>query len=144
MPIDNKELSRRIIEEVWNKRKIEVADELIAANYTHHDPQSPPCYGVEQYKQLVRHYLGAFPDVHIDIEDLISEGQTVVTRWTETGTHTGTLSGIPPTGKRFVVTGMSIARLKDGKCVEGWGNWDTLGMMQQLGVVPSQMQAKAA
>jgi steroid delta-isomerase-like uncharacterized protein len=144
MPIDNKELGRRFIEEVWNKKNVAVADELIAANYIHHDPQNSPCNGAEQYKQIVRQYLDAFPDAHIEIEDQISEGQTVVTRWTATGTHAGSLSGIPPTGKRFAVSGISIGRLKDGKFVEGWANWDTLGMMQQLGVVPSEMRAKAA
>ena len=106
MPIDNKEVCRRTFDEIWNQKKIEVADELIAANYVHHDPQSPPCNNLDQYKQFVRYYLNAFPDLHFAIEDQIADGDTVVTRYTATGTHNGDVAGIPATGRRISVTGM--------------------------------------
>lgn len=144
MHTDPRELSRRIFQEVWNNKKLEAADELVASTYTHHDPQSPPCNGLEQYKEFVRYYLNAFPDLHFDIDDVISDGETVVTRWTATGTHKGDVSGVPATGKRFSVTGMIFARVKDGKFVESWGIWDALGLMQQLGVVPAEAKGKAA
>lgn len=144
MPIDNKEVCRRTFDEIWNQKKIEVADELIAANYVHHDPQSPPCNNLDQYKQFVRYYLNAFPDLHFAIEDQIADGDTVVTRYTATGTHNGDVAGIPATGRRISVTGMVIGRVRNGKFVEGWGNWDTFGLMQQLGVVPAEAKGKAA
>ena len=77
------------------------------------------------------------------IEDIIAEGETVVARWTCRGTHKGDLSGIAPTGKQFNISGVSIARFASGKVVEGWINWDALGLMQQLGVVPELAKAKA-
>jgi predicted ester cyclase len=76
-------------------------------------------------------------DTHFTIEDVIAEGDKVVTRWTARGTHKGELQGIPPTGKQVVVTGIVINRLVNGKLEEGWSNFDALGMLQQLGVIPS-------
>ena len=131
---DAKKVSRRIFEEVWNDRNIAAIDELVAADYVHHDPQSPKFSdGREGYKQLVAYYLNAFPDSHFTIDQEIHEGDTAVTRWTVTGTHKGDLPTLPASGKTFSVTGISVARLKDGKFLESWNNWDALGLMQQLG-----------
>jgi steroid delta-isomerase-like uncharacterized protein len=139
---DPKKLSRRIFEEVWNNRNTAAIDELVAAEYVHHDPQSPKFGdGGEGYKQLVTHYLNAFPDTHFSIEDEIESGDTVVTRWTVSGTHRGDLPALPATGKRFSVEGITIARVKNGKFVEGWNNWDALGLMQQLGGVSAAGRA---
>src|SRR5437588_6374840 len=136
MMSDAKKMSRRIFEEVWNNKNIAAIDELLAAEYVHHDPQSPKFSdGVEGYKKLVAHYLNAFPDTHFAIEQEVQEGDTVVTRWTVSGTHKGDLPALPASGKRFSVTGMTVARVKNGKFVEGWNNWDALGLMQQLGGV---------
>ena len=81
-------------------------------------------------------YRSAFPDMQLTIEDQIAEGDKVVTRWTARGTHQGELMGIPPTGKQATVTGITVGRVANGKFVESWSNFDALGMMQQLGVVP--------
>ncbi len=144
MPTDNKELSRRILDEVWNQQNLDAADEMIAANFVSHDPQSPQAVrGIEGYKQFVRHYLNAFPDCHFTIEDHVAEGPMVVTRWTVTGTHRGALGNIPATGRRMSVTGISWSRIEDGKFVESWTNWDTLGMLQQLGVAATPEQRAA-
>lgn len=144
MATDIKELSRRILEEVWNNKNLDAADDMIASDSVQHDPQSPlGIRGVEGYKQFVRYYLKAFPDTHFTVDDQISEGQTVVTRWTVTSTHTGNLGSIPATGRRMSVTGISWARVESGKFVEGWTNWDTLGMLQQLGVAPAPEQQAA-
>ena len=140
MATDIKALSRRIFEEVWNQQNLSTADELIASNFVDHDPQSS-VQGLESYKQFVRYYLTAFPDSHFTVEDEIAEGQMVVTRWTVSGTHTGNLGAIPATGRRISVTGISCGRVENGKIVEGWTNWDTLGMMQQLGVLSAAQQA---
>ena len=145
MTADNREITRRVFEEIWNKKKLEVADELMAADYVHHDPQSPDvAKGIEGYKQFVSYYLNAFPDLHFTIEDEIADENTVVSRWTATGTHQGDLPGIARTGRQFSVTGMTIARVRDGKFIESWGNWDALGLMQQLGVVPAEARDRAA
>ena len=131
---DATKVSRRIFEEVWNGKNIAAIDELMAADYVHHDPQSPQFSGGrEGYKQLVAYYLNAFPDSHFTIDQEIQEGDTVVTRWTVTGTHKGDLPTLPASGKTFSVTGISVARLQDGKFRESWNNWDALGLMQQLG-----------
>ena len=144
MATDIKELSRRIFEEVWNNQNLSAADELIASDFVDHDPQSPlSVQGIEAYKQFVRYYLNAFPDCHFTVEDEISEGQMVVTRWTVTSTHTGNLGAIPATGRRISVTGISCIRVENGKAVESWTNWDTLGMMQQLGVLSATAQRAA-
>ena len=142
---DIKGASRRVFEEVWNKRNLDVVDELMADNYVHHDPSSPPvAKGKEGYKQFVRDYLAAFSDLQFTIEDEVAMGDMQATRWTVTGTHSGDLPSVPKTGRHFSVTGMSIARLKDGKFVESWNNWDALGLMQQLGALPSTAEAPQA
>jgi steroid delta-isomerase-like uncharacterized protein len=141
---DNREKSRRIFEEVWNQKKVEQINELVATDYVHHDVQSPDQKGIEAYKQFVDLYLSAFPDIHFNIEDEISDGDTVVIRWTVTGTHYGDLPGLPRTGRPISVTGITIARLSDGKFVESWNNWDALGMMQQLGAVAAEATGRAA
>jgi steroid delta-isomerase-like uncharacterized protein len=142
MATDIKELSRRIFEEVWNQQNLSAADEIIAPNFVDHDPQSS-VQGIEGYKQFVRYYLTAFPDSHFTVEDVIAEAQMVVTRWTVSGTHTGNLGAISTTGRRISVTGISCGRVENGKIVEGWTNWDTLGLMQQLGVLSATAQRAA-
>ena len=82
-------------------------------------------------------YRSAFPDLRLTIDDLIAEGDKVVARWTAQGTNTGELMDMPPTGKESKVTGISILRISRGKVVEQRANWDTMGMLQQLGVVPA-------
>ncbi len=138
MSEQNKALVRRSTEEIWNNGNLALADEIYAANYVAHDPANPPDLGSgpEAVKKLVTMYRTAFPDVQLTIEEIIAEGDQVVTRWTARGTHKGDLMGIAATGKQTTVTGMGITRIAGGKIQEAWGNWDTLGMMQQLGVAP--------
>ena len=139
----NKALLRRGIDEVWHQGKLSVVDELTAANCVFNDPSLPggKVTGPEAYKQVVQMYRAAFPDLHISINDQVAEGDKLVTRWTATGTHKGALMGIAPTGKRSTVTGISVEHYKDGKAAAAWNNWDTLGMLQQLGVVPTMAPA---
>jgi steroid delta-isomerase-like uncharacterized protein len=140
----NKNAVRRLIEEVWNKGNLRVADELFAPNYIHHDASTPDVgLGPDSEKKRATLYRNAFPDFRLTIEDIIAEGETVVARWSCRGTHKGDLSGIAPTGKPFTISGISIARFASGKMVEGFINWDALGMMRQLGVVPELAKAKA-
>lgn len=145
MSEQNKTNIRRLFEEVWNKGQLPVADELFAPTYTHHDSSTPDVgRGPESEKKRVTLYRNAFPDIRFTIEDMLAEGETVVARWSCRGTHKGELNGIAPTGKQFNITGISIARFTNGKMFEGYINWDALGLMQQLGVVPELGKAKAA
>ncbi|MEO8744675.1 MAG: ester cyclase [Candidatus Dormiibacterota bacterium] len=145
MSDQNKTLARRSVEEVWNQRRLAVIDELIAPNATFHDTNVPggKFTGADGYKKFVETYLAAFPDVHFTINDLIEEGDRVVTRWSATGTHKGALMAIPPTNKRATVTGVDITRYENGKVVEEWLNYDMLGMLHQLGVIPAMAPAGA-
>jgi predicted ester cyclase len=107
-----------VAEEIFNGGNLDLADELYASDYVLHDPSLPEdLIGPEGIKQYAAINLGAFPDGRVTVEDQIAEGDKVVSRWTATGTHTGDLMGIPPTGNR----------------VQG----DDLGMMRQLGLIPS-------
>ncbi len=137
---ENKASVRLAFEEGWNKGNLTTVDEDVATNYVLHDPFSGEVKGPEGYKQYVKMYRNAFPDLHFTIEDQIAEGDKVVTRWTCTGTHRGELMGIAPTGKLGTVTGIFIDRIAGGKAVETWAAWDALGMLQQLGVVPPMGQ----
>jgi steroid delta-isomerase-like uncharacterized protein len=145
MSESNKNTVRRLVEEVWNKGNLSLADELYAANYTHHDPSTPDAgKGPESEKRRATLYRGAFPDFRLTIDDILADGETVTARWSCHGTHKGALGEIAPTGKQFTISGISVVRFTSGKMVEGWVNWDALGMMRQLGVVPEIRKAKAA
>jgi len=132
----NKGVAAMSFEEGWNQGNTAVFDELLAADYLDHDP-SGPVHGPEGFKQLYATYRSAFPDTHLTIEDQIAEGDKVVTRWTGTGTHQGPLLGMAPSGKRVRIMGMTITRFANGKAVEDWSNYDTLGMLQQIGALPT-------
>jgi len=137
MSENNKAVVRRLFEELWNKGNLSLADQLFTPNYTHHDSSSPDFgHGPESERKRATLYRTAFPDLRLTIEDLIAEGDTVMARWTCHGTHKGELNGIAPTGKPFTISGVTSARLLNGKLSEGYVNWDALGMMQQIGVVP--------
>ena len=133
---ENKALARHWIEEGINQRNLAVLDELSVPDFVLHNA-SLTLQGREAVKQFFTMYLSAFPDVHMTIEGMIAEGDTVAFRHTFRGTHKGELMGIPPTGKQVNVTGINIIRVAGGKIVEQWTNPDELGAMQQLGVVPS-------
>ncbi len=140
---ENKAMVRRAVEEVFNKGNFAILDELFASDYVDHVAGAQEVRGPEGMKQFATTYRTAFPDLDITIEDQIAEGDKVVTRWTGRGTHQGELEGIPPTGKQATVTGIAIDRIVNGKVVETWDQFDTLGMMQQLGVVPAPERAGA-
>lgn len=135
---------RRLFEEVWNQGDLSTADELFASGYIHHDPTTPDFgRGPEGERKRASLYRAAFPDLRLIIENIISEGETVMLRWSCHATHKGDLNGIAPTGKRIAVTGFSAARFSAGKLAEGWVNWDALGLLQQLGAVPTPVRTKA-
>jgi steroid delta-isomerase-like uncharacterized protein len=145
MSDQNKNVVRRLFDELWNKGTLQVADEIIAPTYQHHDSSTPDLgKGPESEKKRVNLYRGAFHDFRLNIEDLYAEGETVVARWSCRGVHKGDLNGIAPTNKQFAITGMTICRFDHGKIVEGFVNWDALGLLRQLGIVPEPAKSMAA
>ena len=134
---NNKALIRRFYEEVFNKRNLAALDDFYAPDHVDHSlppglPVSP-----EGTKQAIAVMMEGFPDLHITIEDMIAEGDKVVTRFTTHGTQQGGLGGIPPTGKQVAISTIEITRIAGGKIAEDWGLDDRLGMLQQLGLVPA-------
>jgi steroid delta-isomerase-like uncharacterized protein len=133
----NKQIVRRIAEEPWTGN-LDVIDELVDRDYIGHDPSQPePTRGPAGFREFISTYLTGFPDGRITVDQQLAEGDFVATRWTGRGTHEGELMGIAATGKQVTVIGITISRVAGGKVVEEWTNWDTLGMLQQLGVVPA-------
>jgi predicted ester cyclase len=138
---DNKAVVRRFYEEVMNKKNLAAIDEFIDPHGIDHALPPGMPGGIEGSKQFIGMYLAAFPDLHFTVEDMIAEGDRVVSRLTTRGTHKGALMGIPPTGKQVTITGIDINRIVGGKSVEHWLEMDTMGMMQQLGIIPAPGQA---
>ena len=143
MSEENKAIVRRVYEQVWSKGNLDVVDELYAADFVLHDPAQPGIRGPEGYKQLVTGNRTAFPDLQITVEDQLAEGDKVATAWVARGTHNGEFAGTPPTGTQGTVTGTTISRVVAGKIVAERSNWDTLGLLQQLGVIPVPEAAAA-
>lgn len=131
-----KVMARRAIEEVYNGGKLDLVDELAADDFVIHLP-SRDIHGSSGAKQYIATLRESFPDIHFTIDDQVCEGDTVVTRWTASGTHTGEFQGIPPTGRQGVISGVDIDRIADEKVVECWVSLDELGLLQQLGVIPT-------
>ncbi|MDP9382034.1 MAG: ester cyclase [Chloroflexota bacterium] len=143
----NKAIVRRMFDEMWNEGNLDVVDELFDPNYAGHDPTDPnpetrEVHSSADAKQWVGMVRAAVPDIHFTVDDLIAEGDKVIARWTAEGTHTGELMGIPATGRRGRVSGILIYRIVDGKIKEGWQNWNTIGLLQQLGILPSPLDLR--
>ena len=133
---ENRAIVTRYVYEV-NMQNYNAFDEFVVEDYLDHDPIPGQVPGREPLKQAYRAFSDAFPDIWFTFEDLIAEGDMVVGRGVIEGTHKGAFLGIPPTNKKIRWTGTRMFRVRDGKVSEGWINFDMLGMLQQLGVVPS-------
>ena len=135
---ESKEIVRRVNDEVWSKGQLDVIDELIADEFVATVIGAPEqIRGPQGFREFVVMYRTAFPDLRITVDEQVAEGETVVTRWTATGTNEGELMGIPATGKQATTAGININRISGGKLVEGWGLFDQLGLLQQIGAVPT-------
>jgi steroid delta-isomerase-like uncharacterized protein len=137
MSTANKEILRRYFEELFNRGDLSVADEIVGQDYINHQPAPGETPGREGQKAFVSHLRSSFPDIHFKIEDMIAAEDKVITRVSITGTHQGEFAGIPATGRFAQVSAINIHRISDNQIQEGWLNWDALGFMQQLGVIPA-------
>jgi steroid delta-isomerase-like uncharacterized protein len=144
MSLENKALVRRLYEEVWNKRKLELVNEIISPSHALQAPNvAGSAVGPEAYKRQILRFLEGYPDLRWTIEDTIAEKDKVVACWTISGTHRGHYMGVPATNKKVSVDGITIHHIANGKIMDSYSNWDALGMMQQLGVVPALGKEKS-
>jgi steroid delta-isomerase-like uncharacterized protein len=135
---EKKVFLHRWVDEVWNKGNLALVDEYVSDEYVYHEPSLPqPLRGPDGFKGLVAMYRTAFPDLTMTVEEAVVEGDKIAWRLQSRGTQTGPLMGIPPSGKEGRVTGTIISRFSNGKWVEDHMNLDTLGMLQQIGVIPT-------
>ena len=134
----NKQLVRRWFEEVWNRRRNEAIDELFAPDGIAHglEPMNlPPQPGPEPFRIFWKRFCGAFPDLYITVEDIIAEGDKTAVRISFRGTHRGDHLGVPATGKPVTATAMAFNIWRDGQIIEGWNEFDALGIFLDTGVV---------
>ena len=136
----NKALARRYPMEAFETRNVNVVDDLLTADFRDHDPGTPQDIppGPEGIKPVLEGYLAAMGDINFTIEDQIAEGDKVLTRWTVRMTHSGELMGVPATGKSVSFSGITLLRLENGKIAEEWSNWDGIGLLEQIGALPSE------
>ena len=145
MSAANKAIIRRLYEEVWNQRKLELINEIISPSHAIQAPNvAGTAVGPEAYKRQVLRFLAGYPDLRWTIEDLIAEGDKVVACWSMSGTHKGEYLGVPATNKNVSVDGITIHHITNGKIMDTYSNYDALGMMQQLVVAPAIGDLKGA
>ena len=137
MSEQNISLMRRWFDEVWNKGRVETIHELMAPDAIGigQGGSDATIHGPQEFQAFAERLRGAFPDIHVTVEDAFEADGKVAVRWSATMTHQGSELGIPPSGKTVHITGISIVRLVNGQITAGWDNWDQLGMMQQIGAI---------
>ncbi len=133
---DNTATLRKFVDEVWNKGNVALCDQYLTKDTVGHDPLGGDMSGIDSFKNHVQALRTGFPDLTVTIDDIGASGDEVFLRWTVRGTHTGSLAGIPATNKQATVVGMTLNRFAEGKLAEQWYEWDTLGWLAQLGLLP--------
>ena len=140
MSAENKAILRRFFEEIFNQQRLAVADEIVAVDYINHNAAPGETPGREGLKQFVAYLHAGNEGIAFDVDDQVAEGEKVVTRLTVTGTHTGEFAGIPATGRGYSFEAINIHRVVNGQIQEAWIQWDALGWMQKIGVIPAEAQ----
>jgi len=137
MSEQNLSLVRRWFDEVWNHGRHETIHELMSPDAIGigQGGAEAAIHGPGEFQAFVERLRAAFPDMSVNVEDAFGAGDKVAVRWSATMTHQGGDLGIPASGKRVHITGISILRIVDGQIVAGWDNWDELGMMRQIGAL---------
>jgi steroid delta-isomerase-like uncharacterized protein len=131
MTEQERNLGRRWFEEVWNQARREAIAELLAPDGVLHEGGTDTV-GPDGFYPFFDRLRATLPDLRVKVDDCFGEGDLICVRWSATGKHTGEGLGIPPAGAAISVTGISVMRVKNGKLIEGWQNWDMLGMLQQI------------
>jgi steroid delta-isomerase-like uncharacterized protein len=131
----NKERVRVFIETVWNDGRTDRLEEFLGSDYVLHDPVTGDLHGFETFREFVQAYRTAFPDLRLDIEDQIAEGDRVVSLWTSRDLCAGEIIGIVPPNRPARTSGVSIDRFDAGKILETWGMWDALDLIRELGLL---------
>jgi steroid delta-isomerase-like uncharacterized protein len=137
---NNKDIARRIVEEGYSAGNVDILDECCAESYVLHDSFGGDL-DIEGEKKLIQTYRKAFPDLNVEIEDILGEGDLVCARWKATGTHEGEFLGVEPTGRKSPTEGLFLVRCEDGKVAEAWTMFDTLGFVRELGLVESEIES---
>lgn len=134
----NRAIIKRFVEEVWNRGRLDLVEEFFDEDVIdHYRPGSPGLRGRKQSQDVMGMVRAALPDIHVSLDDVIAEGDRVVTRWNWTATHEGELLGVSATGKPITNSGTTIYRFANARIAEVWNFFDELGLMQQMGVVPT-------
>jgi steroid delta-isomerase-like uncharacterized protein len=135
MSVSPREVIRRLYEEAWNERRLEVVDQLFSKSHALNSPNaSGPAVGPTAYKNQVASFVAGFPDLRIVVEEIISENDKIVVSWILAGTHKGEFLGIAPTNHKVSITGITIHQIVDGKILDSQAAWDAISLFQQLGV----------
>ncbi len=141
MAVDLKKLSKTMLDEAFGKGRLDYLDQVCDPSFEAHDSFLGNL-DLQAFERSILDYRTAFPDLKPTLLAICGEGDLVAMHWRMTGTHQGSIQGIPPTGNRVTVEGMSFDRYRGGKLVESWADWDALGLLQQIGIVP-RMQRPA-
>jgi steroid delta-isomerase-like uncharacterized protein len=137
-PHEHGQLFRKSIEQ-WNRGNVDFADELYAQNCSFHDPAFP-AQDVSEVKKQGRQMHSAVPDLHMNVHEVLADGDMTAARWTMSGTHRGDLPGLPATGNSFTLTGVIVDKWEGDRIVEEWNNYDVASLLQQLGFMPDKAQ----
>ncbi len=138
---ENKAIIRQFAEEGLNKHNFDAIERLLAPNYTNYFPGAPSPLNTNSFRQATDELFTAFPDLHLELHEMIAEGDAVAARYTMRGTQQGPFQGMPATGKTISVGGTAFYHVKDGKMVDDYPGFDALTMMQQLGAIPTPEHA---
>ena len=145
MSTENKNIVRRLYDEVWNKRKLDLVAELISPSHALNDPfVSGSQVGPEMYRRRIVELTTSFPDLRFTLDDLIAEKDKVVAAWVISGTHKGEFMNIPATGKKVTVEGVTIHYIRNGKILDSNARWDGIGLLRQIGALPPLGRSKEA
>lgn len=128
-------IQHRWFDQVWNRGNEGAIDEMLQPDVVGHgltDPQGNEIVGIEHFKEFYQAFRGAFPDIHVEVQDAVTEGDRVVARCLVTATHSGSGLAIPPTGRSVSFTGICWSRIVDGRIAETWNQFDFQTLMAQL------------
>ena len=130
-------VTRGWYQELWDKWRVDTADQLLTADYRFHLPGVPIALDRGATKQVILMFKGSFPDLSHTVNEIVAEGDTVAVRWSVQGTHRGEFQGIPATGNVVNLSGLTVHHLRDGQIAETWLSFDSMELLQKLGAIPA-------